>query len=122
MTSRRLALILAGLAGVLAAFQVVPPPASSQGGKPSVERLYILNCGEGMAGDISRWSPGVNVGKSMDFVNSCYLIKHSKVGCCGIPECPMPSPPCPKASAPPIRARLTGGDRRRSRPSLSNSV
>ncbi len=42
-----------------------------------VERLYVLNCGEGVAGDISRWSPGVNVGKSMDFVDNCYLIKHS---------------------------------------------
>ena len=46
--------------------------------KPGVERLYILNCGEGVAGDISRWSPGVNVGKSMDFVDNCYLIKHSQ--------------------------------------------
>lgn len=43
-----------------------------------VERLYILNCGEGIAGDISRWSPGVNAGKSMAFVDSCYLIKHSQ--------------------------------------------
>ena len=43
---------------------------------PGLERLYILNCGEGRAGDISRWSPGVNVGKSMDFVDNCYLIKH----------------------------------------------
>ena len=42
-----------------------------------VERLYILNCGEGVAGDIGRWSPGVNEGKSMDFVDNCYLIKHS---------------------------------------------
>ena len=41
-----------------------------------VEKLYILNCGEGVAGDISRWSPGVNEGKSMDFVDTCYLIKH----------------------------------------------
>ena len=47
-------------------------------GKPGVERLYILNCGEGIAGDISRWSPGVNIGKSMDFVDNCYLIKHSQ--------------------------------------------
>ena len=46
--------------------------------KTGVERLYILNCGEGVAGDISRWSPGVNVGKSMDFVDNCYLIKHSQ--------------------------------------------
>jgi len=52
--------------------------ASAQGAKPGVERLYILNCGEGVAGDISRWSPGVNVGKTMDFVDNCYLIKHSQ--------------------------------------------
>src|SRR5512140_2583195 len=43
-----------------------------------VERLYILNCGEGVAGDISRWSPGVNVGKSQPFADSCYLIKHAQ--------------------------------------------
>lgn len=45
---------------------------------PGVERLYILNCGEGAAGDISRWTPGLNEGKSMDFVDSCYLIKHAQ--------------------------------------------
>jgi glyoxylase-like metal-dependent hydrolase (beta-lactamase superfamily II) len=39
-------------------------------------RLYVLDCGEGVAGDISRWSPGVNEGKSMDFVDNCYLIHH----------------------------------------------
>jgi N-acyl homoserine lactone hydrolase len=43
-----------------------------------LERLYILNCGEGVAGDISRWSPGVNVGQSMPFVNNCYLLKHAQ--------------------------------------------
>jgi len=50
----------------------------AQSAKPGVEKLYILNCGEGTAGDISRWSPGVNEGKSMDFVDSCYLIKHAQ--------------------------------------------
>jgi N-acyl homoserine lactone hydrolase len=49
----------------------------ASGAQAGVEKLYILNCGEGVAGDISRWSPGVNEGKSMDFVDSCYLIKHS---------------------------------------------
>jgi glyoxylase-like metal-dependent hydrolase (beta-lactamase superfamily II) len=43
-----------------------------------VERLYILNCGEGVAGDIGRWSPGVNEGKSMAFVDNCYLVKHAQ--------------------------------------------
>jgi N-acyl homoserine lactone hydrolase len=50
----------------------------AQPARPGVEKLYILNCGEGTAGDISRWSPGVNEGKSMDFVDSCYLIKHAQ--------------------------------------------
>jgi len=43
-----------------------------------VEKLYILNCGEGVAGDISRWTPGVDEGKSVDFVDNCYLIKHTQ--------------------------------------------
>jgi glyoxylase-like metal-dependent hydrolase (beta-lactamase superfamily II) len=50
----------------------------AQSEKPGVEKLYILSCGEGVAGDISLWSPGVNEGKSMDFVDSCYLIKHKQ--------------------------------------------
>ena len=58
--------------------QALVQQALAQGAKSGVERLYILNCGEGVAGDISRWSPGVNVGKSMDFVDNCYLIKHGQ--------------------------------------------
>jgi N-acyl homoserine lactone hydrolase len=53
-------------------------PGHAQSAKPGVEKLYILNCGEGVAGDISRWSPGLNEGKSMNFVDSCYLIKHAQ--------------------------------------------
>ena len=52
--------------------------AMAQSEKSGVERLYVLNCGEGTAGDISRWTPGLNEGKTMDFVDSCYLIKHTK--------------------------------------------
>lgn len=43
-----------------------------------VERLYILNCGEGITSDVSRWSPGVDVGKPAAFVDNCYLIKHAQ--------------------------------------------
>lgn len=64
------------------------PYADAQPAKSGVERLYILNCGEGVAGDISRWSPGVNEGKSMDFVDNCYLIKHAQAGSCGTPAFP----------------------------------
>ena len=35
--------------------------------KPEIERLSIIDCGDGVAGDISIWSPRVNVGKSMGF-------------------------------------------------------
>jgi glyoxylase-like metal-dependent hydrolase (beta-lactamase superfamily II) len=73
-----LALAAAGLAISPPAGEVLVPQAWAQGAKSGVERLYILNCGEGVVGDISRWSPGVNVGKSMDFVDNCYLIKHSQ--------------------------------------------
>ena len=66
--------ILGFLAAATLSSWLVPAFAQGKG----VERLYILNCGEGVAGDISRWSPGVNVGKSMDFVDNCYLIKHAR--------------------------------------------
>jgi N-acyl homoserine lactone hydrolase len=46
--------------------------------KPGVERLYILDCAQGRAGDQSRWSPGVNVGVGFDMVDTCYLIKHAQ--------------------------------------------
>lgn len=61
-----LVILVAGCSGM---------PAQQTSG---VERLYILNCGEGVAGDISRWSPGVNIGKSMPFAENCYLIKHAQ--------------------------------------------
>src|SRR6478609_4947764 len=70
MLPRRLVLILAG--AVVAFMAGLPAVAQS------VERLYILNCGEGVAGDISRWSPGVNVGQSRPFADSCYLIRHAR--------------------------------------------
>ena len=42
-----------------------------------VDKLYILNCGEGHSGDESRWSPGVNVGVPRDVSDNCYLIHHA---------------------------------------------
>lgn len=64
-------------AAAIAAFSLSAAPVMAQG-KGKVDRLYVLNCGEGVAGDISRWSPGVNEGKSMDFVDNCYLIRHGR--------------------------------------------
>ena len=43
-----------------------------------VERMYAIDCGENHTNDLSRWTPGVNVGKPHVFGNHCYLIKHAK--------------------------------------------
>ncbi|MDE5459864.1 N-acyl homoserine lactonase family protein [Bradyrhizobium sp. CSS354] len=66
------------LALAVAALVLSGHAALAQSEKTGVEKLYVLNCGEGTAGDISRWTPGLNEGKTMDFVDSCYLVKHAK--------------------------------------------
>jgi len=48
--------------------------AGAQGG--AVDRLYVMDCGQNAALDQSRWSPGVNVGKPIEFSDNCYLIRH----------------------------------------------
>jgi glyoxylase-like metal-dependent hydrolase (beta-lactamase superfamily II) len=63
---------------VTALSAVTLPLAAQQSPSPGLERLYVLNCGEGRAGDQSRWSPGVNVGVAFDMVDNCYLIKHQQ--------------------------------------------
>ncbi len=52
------------------------PAALAQGN--GVERLYVLECGQGHTGDMSRWTPGKNVNVPMDIVDNCYLIKHAQ--------------------------------------------
>ena len=58
------------------ALLIIVVSASAQN-KSGVDKLYILNCGEGVAGDISRWS-GVDVGKSMPMAENCYLMHHTQ--------------------------------------------
>jgi N-acyl homoserine lactone hydrolase len=43
-----------------------------------VEKLYVLDCGQNIGKDQSRWSPGVNEGKAIEFSDNCYLIRHDK--------------------------------------------
>jgi N-acyl homoserine lactone hydrolase len=43
-----------------------------------VERLYVVDCGTSVGPDKSRWTPGVDVGKPLDMVGNCYLIKHAQ--------------------------------------------
>jgi glyoxylase-like metal-dependent hydrolase (beta-lactamase superfamily II) len=67
----RLTIVLASAAG----FFVSAMPASAQG---TAERLHVIDCGHGDTADLSRWSPGVNVGRKQSFVTNCYLIRHAK--------------------------------------------
>jgi len=61
----------------VSALLIIVVSASAQN-KSGVDKLYILNCGEGTAGDISRWSPGVDVGKSVPMADNCYLMHHTQ--------------------------------------------
>lgn len=44
-----------------------------------VQKVYVLYCGESETKDVSaNWSPGVDIGKSREFSDNCYLIRHDK--------------------------------------------
>ncbi len=64
------------VAVALGAAAISTTPGFGQDAPSGVDRLYVMNCGEGHAADQSRWSPGVNVGKPLDISNNCYLIHH----------------------------------------------
>jgi len=51
---------------------------ATTGTQNTVQRLYVIPCGENRTTDASLWSPGVNVGKPMEFSNNCYLIRHAQ--------------------------------------------
>ncbi|MBI3503723.1 MAG: N-acyl homoserine lactonase family protein [Proteobacteria bacterium] len=45
---------------------------------PVAERIYAMDCGQNIALDQSRWSPGVAVGQPLTLANNCYLIRHAR--------------------------------------------
>ncbi len=47
-------------------------------GQSGVQRMYVFNCGESKVEDVSRWTPGVNIGKPWEFSANCYLIRHAQ--------------------------------------------
>jgi N-acyl homoserine lactone hydrolase len=63
------------LTAIVAALAWTAVLAGAAGG---LERLYVLDCGQNIGKDQSRWSPGVNEGKSIEFSENCYLIRHAK--------------------------------------------
>jgi N-acyl homoserine lactone hydrolase len=58
----------------VAAIGLAAVNAMAQSG--TVDRLYVMDCGHNAALDQSRWSPGVNVGKPIEFSDNCYLMRH----------------------------------------------
>ena len=59
----------------LAAAIAFATPVAAQG---TAERLYVMECGQGSVPDLSRWSPGVNVGVKTEYVTNCYLVRQAK--------------------------------------------
>jgi N-acyl homoserine lactone hydrolase len=59
---------------LLACFLSFPGRAQSVG----IDRLYVLECGHGVAPDQGHFSPGINEGKPVEFADDCYLIRHAK--------------------------------------------
>lgn len=72
MRMRSIQLLIAVFAMALAA------GTPSSGYAQSDMRVYMFDCGQGHAEDMSRWTPGLNVGTPMDVVANCYLIRHPK--------------------------------------------
>jgi N-acyl homoserine lactone hydrolase len=61
---------------MLATLCLLPLFAEPVIAQTKLERLYVIDCGERTAPDVAPWTPGVNVGRPVDFVDTCYLIKH----------------------------------------------
>ena len=69
---KRICFYVMAVAGIL-----FPSTGHAQSKAKGVDRLYVLDCGQGHATDESRWTVGVNVGKPVDISDNCFLIRHS---------------------------------------------
>jgi len=68
-----LAAALLSLGGTLTATaNSLPDPAKAG----FADKLYRLDCGHSLANDESVWTPGENVGLSIAFSSTCWLIQH----------------------------------------------
>ena len=53
-------------------------PIESSSGPAGVDRLYVIDCGDGIGLDESRWTLGANAGRQIEFPDHCYLIHHRR--------------------------------------------
>ena len=59
------------------------------------EKLFRLDCGRSLANDESVWTPGENVGRSIEFSSTCWLVKHGSewlLWDTGVPEAAFDDP------------------------------
>src|SRR6201996_8815424 len=59
------------------------------------EKLYRLDCGHSLANDESVWTPGQNIGRSIEFSSTCWLIKRGSqwvLWDTGVPEAALNDP------------------------------
>ena len=77
------------------------PAANADSGLPkpsaagAAEMLHRLDCGHSLANDESVWTPGENVGRSVEFSSTCWLIKHGRqwlLWDTGVPESALNDP------------------------------
>ncbi len=65
-----------GLCVVLSACSSVMQDGGRQQTAATVDRIYVIDCGENHAKDLSLWTTGADKGKAHVFSNNCYLIRH----------------------------------------------
>src|ERR1700761_762258 len=91
MWSMAVGLLLMMCAPCVSAASALPDPAKAG----VAERLYRLDCGHSLANDESVWTPGKNVGRSIEFSSTCWLIKHGDAWLLwdtGVPESTLNDP------------------------------
>ena len=83
-------LLIAGGTGASAGAKL-PDPVNAG----FAEKLYRLDCGDSLANDESVWTPGENIGRSVAFSSTCWLIKHGSdwlLWDTGVPESTLNDP------------------------------
>ena len=65
-----------GLACVLSACTSMMRDGQWQQSTATIDRMYVIECGENHAKDLSSWTTAADKGKAHVFSNHCYLIRH----------------------------------------------
>ena len=78
MKMHRAAIAVSGLFLVLSGCGALTPDGAGGIRKTgsTADRIYVINCGENHAKDLSPWTTPADQGKPYVFSNNCYLIKH----------------------------------------------